>query len=154
MLAVSTHGTPAFASMLARLQGRGDTDFAKVEDAVRAILADVRTEGDVAVLRYIDCFEKRTVEPKALFQPVTALDGAGALARLPADARGALEHAAARITRFHERERSAMFPEGGFRFEEEGLALGLRVQPLERVGVYAPGGKARYPSSVLMSAIP
>ncbi|HVJ91335.1 MAG TPA: histidinol dehydrogenase, partial [Labilithrix sp.] len=54
----------------------------------------------------------------------------------------------------HVRERSAMFPEGGFRFEKDGRTLGLRVRPLTRVGVYAPGGKARYPSSVLMSAIP
>src|SRR5262249_20567987 len=53
-----------------------------------------------------------------------------------------------------EREREVMFASGGFRFEREGRSLGLRVRPLETVGVYAPGGKARYPSSVLMSAIP
>ena len=81
-------------------------------------------------------------------------DGAGALARLPVAEREALTYAADRIRRFHARERATMFPGEGFRFEEEGVSLGLRVRPLDRVGVYAPGGKARYPSSVLMSAIP
>jgi histidinol dehydrogenase len=152
MLAVTVHGTPAFASMLALLQGRGDTDFAKVEGAVRAILEDVRKRGDEAVLRYVAQFEKRVV--RTLYRSAAEFDGAGALARLPEEARAALQHAAARITVFHQRERAAMFPEGGFRFEENGVSLGLRVRPLERVGVYAPGGKARYPSSVLMSAIP
>jgi histidinol dehydrogenase len=139
--------------MLALLRGRGDTDFAKVEGAVRSILDDVRRDGDAAVFRYIEQFEKRAV--RTLFRATPAdFDGAGALARLPADARDALAHAAARITRFHERERSIMFGDSGFRLEEEGMSVGLRVRPLDRVGVYAPGGKARYPSSVLMSAIP
>ena len=139
--------------MLALLHARGDADFAKVEGAVRGILADVRKEGDAAVLRYIERFEKRTV--RALFLSSTAgFDGAGALARLPVAAREALIYAADRIRRFHARERATMFPGEGFRFEEEGVSLGLRVRPLDRVGVYAPGGKARYPSSVLMSAIP
>jgi histidinol dehydrogenase len=132
------------------LRGRGETDFAKVEEPVRTILEHVRKDGDAAVLLYVERFEKRAVP--ALFR--TDYDGAAALARLPAEARDALRHAAARITRFHERERAAMFPGDGFRFEDDGRSLGLRVRPLDRVGVYAPGGKARYPSSVLMSAIP
>lgn len=140
--------------MLALLHERGDADFAKVEGAVRAILEEVRRDGDAAVRRYVERFEKRSVA--TLFLSSTAhFDGAGALARLPADAREALEYAADRIRRFHARERETMFPGDGFRFEDEGGAsLGLRVRPLDRVGVYAPGGKARYPSSVLMSAIP
>ena len=152
MLSVTTHGTPAFASVLAQLQGRGDADFAKVEPVVRTILDDVRKEGDTAVLRYVERFEKRAV--RTLFRAAGTFDGAAALARLPADARDALQHAAARITRFHAQERATMFAGDGFRIEDEGMSLGLRVRPLDRVGVYAPGGKARYPSSVLMSAIP
>jgi histidinol dehydrogenase len=163
MLDVTTHGTPAFASTLALLGSRGDTDFAKVEPAVRSILDEVRRDGDAAVLRCVERFEKRAVT--ALFRAAADYDGAGALARLPPEARHALEHATARITRFHARERATMFPgegfrfedEGmtlGFRFEDEGMTLGLRVRSLDRVGVYAPGGKARYPSSVLMSAVP
>ena len=139
--------------MLGLLRARGDADFAKVEGAVRGILEDVRKEGDAAVLRYVERFEKRSVR-KLFLASKADFDGAGALARLPAAAREALVYAADRIRRFHERERSTMFPGDGFRFEEEGVSLGLRVRPLDRVGVYAPGGKARYPSSVLMSAIP
>ena len=140
--------------MLALLHERGDADFAKVEGAVRTILEDVRKDGDAAVRRYVERFEKRVVATLFL-SSAAQFDGAGALARLPADAREALEYAADRIRRFHTRERETMFAGDGFRFEDEGGAsLGLRVRPLDRVGVYAPGGKARYPSSVLMSAIP
>ena len=102
------------------------------------------------MLRYVEQFERRT--PRALC--LRDYDGAAALGRLESHARRALELAAARIEAFHARERGAMFPGNGFRFESEGKTLGLRVRPLARVGVYAPGGKARYPSSVLMSAIP
>ncbi len=144
------HGTPAFAKALAALRDRGETDFAKVEPQVREILDAVRTEGDRAVLRFVERFEHR--QPKALC--IRDLDGKAALERLAPEAREALENAADRITAFHRRERDAMFPGGGFRFEDEGRTLGLRVRALERVGVYAPGGKARYPSSVLMTAIP
>jgi histidinol dehydrogenase len=153
MLPVALHGTPTFGTALARLHGRGDTDFAKVEAPVRRILDDVRANGDEAVLRYVAEFEKRAPR-MLLLRAGTDYDGAAALARLPADARAALEHAAGRIARFHECERTTMFGGGGFRMDDEGMSVGLRVRALDRVGVYAPGGKARYPSSVLMSAIP
>lgn len=153
MLPLALHGTSAFAGVLALLHGRGDADFAKVEEPVRTILADVRKNGDAAVLRYVAQFEKRAVRTLFL-RPGKDYDGAGALARLPKEAREALEHAAARIARFHDRERTTMFGGDGFRMEEGGMSVGLRVRALDRVGVYAPGGKARYPSSVLMSAIP
>jgi histidinol dehydrogenase len=149
-LAVSTHGTSAFADALGKLCDRGEADFSKAEPVVRAILDDVRKDGDAAVVRHVERLEKRT--PRKLFD--AAYDGAAALERLPHAAREALRHAERRIARFHERERAAMFAGGGFRYEEDGVGLGLRVLPLARVGVYAPGGKARYPSSVLMSAIP
>lgn len=144
------HGTAEFADALAVLAGRGETDSARVEPAVREILDAVRKEGDAAVLRYVQKFEART--PAALF--TREIGGKAALERLPKPARAALELAAERITEFHRRERDAMFAAGGFRFEGEGRSLGLRVRALARGGVYAPGGKARYPSSVLMSAIP
>jgi histidinol dehydrogenase len=147
-------GTPAFEDGLRRLARRGETDFAKVERAVRAILVDVEKRGDAAVLEHVERFERR--RPIELCRSgrakVEAL-GVAALERLGGPERAALELAAARITEFHRREREAMFPPG-FRFEHEGRSLGLLVRPLESVGVYAPGGKARYPSSVLMSALP
>ena len=144
MLAIALEGTPDFDAALARLETRGEADFARVEPAVREILAAVRAEGDVAVQRYNERFGRRA--PRLL---VRDYQGAAALSRLPAEARSALELAASRIRAFHEHER-----ETGFRYEEEGVTLGVRVLPVTRVGVYAPGGKARYPSSVLMAAIP
>lgn len=150
MLPCAAHGTPAFAEAVKRLGDRGEADFSKAEGAVREILDAVRREGDAAVLRYVERFERRV--PSSLVR--RDYGGEAALARLPADARQALEAAAARIRRFHALEREVMFAGDGFQREEEGVLLGLRVRPLRRVGVYAPGGKARYPSSVLMAAIP
>ena len=137
--------TPAFAQALSRIAERGETDHARVEPEVREILAAVRDEGDVALLRFAQRFDHRTPDPILR----RSFPGAEALARLPAHTREALELAATRIRRFHERQKDA-----GFRYSEEGVTLGSRVRPLDRVGVYAPGGKARYPSSVLMSAVP
>lgn len=123
---------------------------------MRQILDDVRRDGDAAVLRHVEAFERR--RPRALVRPADGADGYGgaaALARLAPEAQEALAAAAERIRQFHARERAIVFGDGaGFRYEERGVALGLRVRPLRRVGVYAPGGKARYPSSVLMAAIP
>jgi histidinol dehydrogenase len=145
MLATHIDGTPEFDAALARLESRGDADFARVEPVVREILAAVRADGDAAVLRYGEKFGPRRA-PKLV---VREYPGAAALARLPGDAREALELSASRIRAFHEHEKDA-----GFRYESEGVVLGVRVTPVGRAGVYAPGGKARYPSSVLMSAIP
>lgn len=149
-LILRVQGTAESEAALRDLAGRGETDSARVEPAVREILDAVRREGDAAVLRYVARFEQR--EPAALF--VREIGGRAALERLPHAARAALELAADRITQFHRKERDAMFAGTGFRFENDGRSLGLRVRALARVGVYAPGGKARYPSSVLMSAIP
>jgi histidinol dehydrogenase len=142
---VLIEGSPAFAAAWDRILHRGAEALEAVTPAVREILAAVRRSGAEAVLRYVEAFEHRKVE--ALVRG--AEGGAGALARLPGDVREALTLAADRIARYHEHQR-----ESGFLYEEEGIALGMRVRPLKRVGVYAPGGKARYPSSVLMTAIP
>jgi histidinol dehydrogenase len=145
MIPIHLDGTPEFDASLAKLVARGADDLGAVEPAVREIVASVRARGDEAVLAYVEKFEKRT--PASLV--MRSFDGAAALARLEPRLREAMQLAAARITRYHEHQR-----EHGFRYEEEGVTLGMRVQPLARVGVYAPGGKARYPSSVLMTAIP
>jgi histidinol dehydrogenase len=140
-------GTPEFDALLATLKRRGESDLGRVEPAVREILDAVRREGDAALARYVERFEQR--------RPVRFLvrdyGGAAALASLSEDVREALEIAAARIRRYHARQAEGLF---GFEYEENGVRLGSRVRPLERVGVYAPGGKARYPSSVLMAVIP
>jgi histidinol dehydrogenase len=154
MLATFLDGTPEFDAALARLAARGEADFARVEGVVREILAAVRAEGDEAVQRYNARFGRRS---PALYLP--SYPGAAALSRLPAEARDALEFSATRVRSFHERERDieahgVSKPGGGFRYDDDGITLGVRVLPIARAGVYAPGGKARYPSSVLMAAIP
>jgi histidinol dehydrogenase len=145
MIRIARQGTKEFDVERVRLLQRGTADFHAVEASVRETLAEVRRGGDEAVLRFVQRFEGR--KPQVLF--TREYDGPGALARLPRDLREALELATARIVRYHEHQLTE-----GFRYEEDGICLGMRVRPLSRVGVYAPGGKARYPSSVLMSAIP
>ena len=145
MIRSAVHGTDTFAAERRRLLERGATDLDAVEPVVRSILDDVRAQGDRAVLAHTERLERR--RPAPLY--TSSYEGRAALSRLPADVRRALELSAERIERFHLHEKHA-----GFSFTEDGTTLGLRVRPLARVGVYAPGGKARYPSSVLMSAIP
>jgi histidinol dehydrogenase len=148
MLTTVTHGSSAYETALAQLSARGEIDFARVEPVVREILDDVKKNGDAAVTKWIAKVENRAA-PRTLVK--RNWSGKEALARLTKDAREALEEAADRVASFHRREREML---STFKYEEEGVSLGLRVRPLARVGVYAPGGKARYPSSVLMAAIP
>ncbi len=120
-----------------------------IEKTVVGILADVKARGDAAVVEYTNRFDRLSVAgmaalelPKAELQ--AALDG------LPAERRAALEAAAQRIRTYHERQLGA-----GFTYTEaDGTMLGQMVTPLDRVGLYVPGGKAAYPSSVLMNALP
>jgi len=144
---VFREGSPDFDEVLSRLERRGEADLGSVENAVRDILAAVKAEGDAAVRRYVEKFESRRVE--------RLLDvdygGKAALDALPDEVRDAMVEAARRIRRYHERQLEDLV---SFEYEEEGVRLGSRVRPLARVGVYVPGGKAKYPSSVLMSAIP
>jgi histidinol dehydrogenase len=146
-LTAVVQGTPEFDRQLARLVRRGETDLDRVEPLVRTVLADVKRDGDAAVRRYVEQFERRRVTQLLLED----YGGRAALEALPGPVRAALEHAADRIRRYHQAQARQL---ESFEYEEEGVRLGSRVTPLDRVGIYAPGGKARYPSSVLMSAIP
>jgi len=121
----------------------------EVEATVRAIIADVRKRGDAAVLEYTRKFDRLQAKSMAeLIVPRAMLEAA--LAALPAAQRDALTQAAARVRRFHERQLAQ-----SWEFTDaEGTRLGQRVTPLARVGVYVPGGKAAYPSTVLMNVIP
>lgn len=132
--------------VLRQLERRGESDLARVEPAVRDVLAAVRAEGDAAVLRYVAQFEQR--QPAELL--IRDYGGEKALASLPPPLASALSEAAERIERFHRHQAEGS---ASFEYEEHGVRLGTRVRPLDRVGVYAPGGKARYPSSVLMCAV-
>ncbi len=117
-----------------------------VEQSVRSILAAVRAGGDAALRDLTEKFDG--VRPEALRVPPEAI--AEALAALDPALRAVLEAAAANIRRFHERQRqNSWFTDDG-----DGVVLGQRIVPIERVGLYVPGGQAFYPSSVLMNAIP
>jgi len=140
---------PGFAEEFARLLAFEGAQDARVEAAVAAILDDVRQRGDVAVLEYTRRFDRVAADAMAELT-LSAGELEQALARLPRARREALEQAAARIRAYHERQR-----QDSWSYEEaDGTLLGQQVTPLDRVGLYVPGGKAAYPSSVLMNAIP
>jgi len=134
----------------ALLAFEADTDDA-IETAVGQILRDVKARGDAAVLEYTNRFDRVSAASMAAFDLAQdELDAA--LAGLPPAQREALQTAAERIRVFHERQKQEL---NGFTYtESDGTILGQRVTPLDRVGIYVPGGKAAYPSSVLMNAIP
>jgi histidinol dehydrogenase len=139
--------SPEYSLLLLALARRGDTDLEKVEPAVREIVSAVRSGGDKAVRSYVERFEKRN--PDELL--VRNYGGREALESLKPELRQALEEAAERIRRFHRRQAEQLQT---FEYEEDGVSLGARVLPVRRAGVYAPGGKASYPSTVLMCAVP
>ncbi|HEY6724954.1 MAG TPA: histidinol dehydrogenase [Polyangiaceae bacterium] len=145
-IATAVEGTPEFEAVLRRLARRGEADLSRVEPAVREILEAIKAEGDPAVRRFVQRFEKRQVD--AVF--VEDYGGAEALARIDPKLRRALEQSQRRIADYHERQAEQLRT---FSYEAGGVTLASRVTPLARVGIYAPGGKACYPSSVLMSAV-
>ena len=128
-----------------------DADAA-IEASVEAIVADVRMRGDAAVLEYTARFDGLEFDAVAELE-IGRHELQSALAALPSAQRSALETAAARIRDFHERQLEACGRGWSYR-DADGTLLGQKVTPLERVGIYVPGGKAAYPSSVLMNAIP
>ncbi len=121
----------------------------RIERAVAEILADVRSRGDAAVLEYTRRFDRQEAGSVAELELSRAVLAA-AFAGLPQVQRDALEQAAARIRDFHQRQRA----ESWEYLEADGTRLGQKVTPLDRVGLYVPGGRAAYPSSVLMNALP
>ncbi|MGA1665284.1 MAG: histidinol dehydrogenase, partial [Burkholderiaceae bacterium] len=116
---------------------------------VKAILADVRQQGDEAVLRYTERFDRVAAQSVAELE-ISQTELKAAFDGLPADHRQALQAAAQRIRSFHDKQRQ----ESWTIQDEHGSTLGQRVSPLDRAGLYVPGGKAAYPSSVLMNALP
>lgn len=125
------------------------TQDEKLEATVAAILADVRKRGDAALLEYTQRFDRLSVSNAAALElSKDALRAA--FEGLPADQRSALERAAQRVTSYHEKQVQKSWSYT----DEDGTLLGQQVTPLDRVGLYVPGGKASYPSSVLMNALP
>ena len=139
------------ADFAARLHWSADTDAA-IEQRVAAILADVQTRGDAAVLEYTARFDALDAPSVAALE-LTQAELKAAFDAIPAVQRDALQAAAARVRSYHQAQKKACGESWSYR-DEDGSLLGQKVTPLDRVGIYVPGGKAAYPSSVLMNAIP
>ena len=143
-----TTSDPACQRRLDKLFARGENASSQVEAAVRTILHDVKSKGDRALIAATRKFDQVRLTPDRL--EVTADELDQALAALPKADRTALQSAAKRIRAFHRKQ-----VQSSWQYQDElGVTLGQKITPLERVGVYVPGGKAAYPSSVLMNIIP
>ncbi|MBD3892419.1 histidinol dehydrogenase [Hydrogenophaga sp.] len=150
-LRLSTSAPDFETQFAARLHWSAATDRA-IEQRVADILADVQRRGDAAVLEYTARFDGLSADSMAALE-LTQAELQAAFEGLPAAQRAALEFAAQRVRRFHQAQLQACGQSWSYR-DEDGSLLGQKVTPLERVGIYVPGGKAAYPSSVLMNAIP
>ena len=125
---------------------------AAIEERVAAILADVQQRGDAAVLEYTARFDGLNAPDLAALE-LTQAELQAAFDSLPEGQKTALTEAAARVRSYHEAQKQATGQSWSYR-DADGTLLGQKVTPLDRVGIYVPGGKAAYPSSVLMNAIP
>ena len=140
---------PGFKSALTTLLAFEASQDESIDRATAGILADVRGRGDAALLEYTQRFDRvPATDVTALEIPKS--EWQSALAALPTAQRNALEAAADRVRAYHEHQRIETWTYT----DAEGNTLGQQVTPLDRVGLYVPGGKAAYPSSVLMNAIP
>ncbi|MBA4342099.1 MAG: histidinol dehydrogenase [Methylibium sp.] len=133
------------------LHWSAETDAA-IEGRVAEILADVKTRGDAAVLEYTARFDHLPAASLAALE-LTREELKAAFDAITPAQRSALQAAAARVRSYHEKQKEACGLSWSYR-DEDGTLLGQKVTPLDRVGIYVPGGKAAYPSSVLMNAIP
>jgi histidinol dehydrogenase len=148
---LSTADSTFEAEFQARLHWSADTDAA-IEQRVADILADVQQRGDASVLDYTARFDGLSAASMAGLE-LTQADFKAAFDAIPAAQREALQAAAARVRSYHEAQKKASGESWSYR-DADGSLLGQKVTPLDRVGIYVPGGKAAYPSSLLMNAIP
>ena len=139
------------ADFKARLHWSADTDAA-IEQRAADILADVKQRGDAAVLEYTARFDGLSATSMATLE-LTQAELKAAFESIPAAQREALQAAARRVRTYHEAQKKASGESWSY-CDEDGTMLGQKVTPIDRVGIYVPGGKAAYPSSVLMNAIP
>lgn len=138
-----------FWSRLSELLAWEGVSDAAITETVRNILADVKHRGDQAIVEYTQRFDRVTAQNMSELE-IPLSRASAALDALPAAQRDALEQAAVRVRQYHEHQKQ----ESWHYTEADGTLLGQQVTPLDRAGLYVPGGKAAYPSSVLMNAIP
>ena len=142
-------GAPDFEQRLEALLAFESAQDPQIDTAVAAILADVKQRGDAALIEYTNRFDRVALTSAAALE-IPRAELARALANLPVAQRTALETAAARVRDYHQRQLAQSWSY----VDADGTRLGQQVTALERVGIYVPGGKAAYPSSVLMNALP
>ena len=140
------------ARLMAVLAFEASEDEA-IDRAAATILADVRQRGDAAVLEYTNKFDRLSVTGMSMLE-IPRAELKDALNSLAPERRAALQAAPDRVRAYHERQKKECGSDGFTFTEADGTVLGQKVTPLDRVGIYVPGGKAAYPSSVLMNAIP
>lgn len=138
---------PDYANVVDDLVNRSNTDLFTKDERVREILNDVKKKGDEAVLQLTHKYDRHSLPLEQI--RVTSDEIKTAYTELNEEELNALREAAKRIRLFHERQK-----QNSWTYEDEGITLGQMVRPIELAGIYVPGGKASYPSSVLMNAIP
>ena len=142
------HADPGFKTRLKSLLSLNIQMDADLTRIVSDIINDVRSRGDAALVEYTNRFDRRLVTINEIEIPADSLEAACKL--ISADLLRALEHAATRIRNYAQRQKL----ESWSYTDEQGIVLGQQIMPVERAGIYVPGGRASYPSSVLMNAIP
>ncbi len=144
---------PDFKARLSAVLAFEASEDEAIDRAAAQILADVKARGDAAVLDYTNRFDKLNASTVSQLE-IAKDELAAALNGLSPQRRAALQTAADRVRAYHERQKQETGSDGFTYTEADGTVLGQKVTPLDRVGIYVPGGKAAYPSSVLMNAIP
>ncbi|AZP12690.1 histidinol dehydrogenase [Undibacterium parvum] len=142
-----------FPAQLSQLLAFEASEDEAIDRTAAQILADVKKRGDVAVLEYTNRYDRLSASSVQQLE-IGQHELEAALASLAPERRAALEMAAQRVRAYHEVQKTACGSAGFSYTEADGTVLGQKVTPLDRVGIYVPGGKAAYPSSVLMNAIP
>lgn len=137
-----------FSKTLNAILKRGEADASGIEESVKAILKDVRENGDKSLLKYTERFDRVRLKAEELVVDKSEIKKA--MQKIPSGDLRILKYAAKRIEAFHKKQLTQSWAFA----EKDGTVLGWMVTPLERAGIYVPGGKAVYPSTVLMNAIP
>lgn len=144
---------PDFVNQLSSILAFEAKEDESINTVVANVLNDVKENGDKAVLEYTKRFDRLALGSGAELE-ISREECKAALASLSPERRNALEVAAERVRIYHEHQKQSCGGEGYSFTDEDGTSLGQKVTPLDSVGIYVPGGKAAYPSSVLMNAIP
>lgn len=148
MIQILKFSDAGFAAAFKKIEQRAAEIPAGIEAAVKEILADVRLRGDAALFELTARFDRLQLDAASL--EVTAAEMEAAVSQVSAESYAALELAARRIGDYHRKQKQ----ETWLSTDETDVLVGQLVRPLDRVGIYVPGGKASYPSSVLMNAVP